>query len=153
MAIIRLKGNFKEQQNCYYEFDDSFDQIGKGGMGIVYKGRMINENEQITSVAIKKLILQDPESIERARCEANIRLHSDNLVYMYDFVEIDSDDLFKKKDYYIISEFVQGIMLDSFIQGFLEDQNGIINPNIQKLFERFVWKLKCTLCRMTVRMM
>jgi len=44
MAVIRLQSNLNSKKGIYYEFDPEIKSmiLGKGGMGIVFKGKMIS---------------------------------------------------------------------------------------------------------------
>ena len=92
MPIIRLQGKEEKAQGIYYEFDYTLEPLGVGGMGKVYKGRRVNQaTHAYTDVAIKFMFDDLPEHvIERARREASIQIHNENLVEMLGFIQIDS---------------------------------------------------------------
>lgn len=136
MAIIKIEGNEDKYGLCHYEYDEA-DKIGQGGMGEVFVGKRIDSNNVTTRVAIKHLTNTQTEVLSRAREEASIHLLNDNLVYMYGFVEKENEDVLTGTQYYVISEYVDGISLASFITGNLESRNGNINPVIQSKFETF----------------
>lgn len=136
MAIIKIEGKEEKYGLCHYEYDEA-DKIGQGGMGEVFLGKRVDSNNVTTRVAIKYLTNTQPEVLAKAREEASIQLLNDNLVYMYGFVEKENEDILTGMQYYVISEYVDGISLASFITGNLESRDGNINPVIQSKFERF----------------
>lgn len=106
MAEIILHGS-----NDSYQFDpeDLETIIGKGGMGVVFKGFALEKN---TTVAIKVLyreITSNISNIERERQSASIHIQHQNIVKMLDFIELDGI-------YHIISEFLVGQTLHSLIE-------------------------------------
>lgn len=137
MAVIRLQGQEEKYGACVYEYDEH-NMIGRGGMGEVFLGVRTDSNGARSRVAIKHLTNTSPEVVERARCEASIHLRNDNLVYMYGFVEKRSGGIMGSVDYYVVSEFVDGISLDAFTEGNLLGRDGTISPALQSLFERYV---------------
>lgn len=137
MAVIRLQGQEEKYGACAYEYDER-DMIGRGGMGEVFLGVRTDSHGARSRVAVKHLTNTSPEVVERARCEASIHLRNDNLVYMYGFVEKHCGDIMGSMDYYVVSEFVDGISLDAFTEGNLVGRDGTISPSLQSLFERYV---------------
>ena len=53
-----LQGEFERSQGIRYEFDRFLHHIGEGGMGVVYKGVMIDDNTNaiLRDVAIKEVL-------------------------------------------------------------------------------------------------
>lgn len=139
MAIIKIEGKEEKYGLCHYEYDEA-DKIGQGGMGEVFLGKRVDSSNVTTRVAIKHLANTQPAVLARAREEASIHLLNDNLVYMYGFVEKENEDILAGKQYYVISEYVDGISLFSFMTGSLEGKDGNINPAIQSKFETFAAK-------------
>lgn len=137
MAVIRLQGQEKVYGACIYEYDER-DKIGQGGMGEVFLGFRTDGNGARSRVAVKHLTNTTPEVVERARCEASIHLRHENLVYMYGFVEKRSGGVMGSVDYYVVSEFVEGISLDAFINGNLVGRGGTISTTIQGIFNKYV---------------
>ena len=138
MAIIKLQGETEYRKGIYYEFDSSDRPLGEGGMGKVYKGRCINERTGASQVVAIKFMYSDlPEhAIERARREASIRLHNDNLVEMLGFIETSEKNVIGEtiKRYHVVSELLEGVVLDDLIQGKTTDQNGRLIPFAEKLY-------------------
>lgn len=141
MAVRRLQGDIERQGGYYYEFDTDTDIIGEGGMGRVYIGRKVEANGRITKVAIKAMFEGLPDHvIERARREASIQLHNDNLVRMYGFIEsVDVDMLGGDvTHYHVISEYLQGVVLADVIEGKLAGSDGSIHPVIQEFYKELI---------------
>lgn len=142
MAILKLQGEQEKQAGVYYEFNTSDQPLGEGGTGKVYRGKCISEKTGASEdVAIKFLYSDLPEDmIERARREAAIHLHNDNLVEMKGFFEI-VDTLPNGKTarrYHVVSELIQGVMLDDLMRGKTTDQEGKQLPFAQELYKDYM---------------
>lgn len=141
MAIIRLQGDKEQEKRFYYEFDSEDHPLGEGGMGKVYKGRCIDERNGITKdVAIKFLFSELPDhAIERARREASIQLRNDNLVEMLGFIETSQRNVIGEtvKRYHVVSELLEGVILDDLLKGKVSDRSGRIIPYAEKLYYDF----------------
>lgn len=141
MAIIRLQSDIERQKKLYYEFDSSDKPLGEGGMGKVYKGRCVDERTGMyKEVAIKFMFSDLPEhAIERARREASIRLRNDNLVEMLGFIETSEKNVMGEitKRYHVVSELLEGVMLDDMLQGKLTDHDGNLIPFAEKLYREY----------------
>lgn len=133
MSTIRLQG----EKRCYYEFDNEKNILGEGGMGVVYLGKRVAPNGTETKVAIKELKIKETEIIERARREASIQLNNDNLVRMFGMIEVEQKDALRTIDYYVISEYLEGVMLDDVIEGKLENKDGVVYPYIKQFYEEY----------------
>ncbi|MDR1257816.1 MAG: protein kinase [Tannerellaceae bacterium] len=118
MASVLLQNESDLRSGRYYEFDpeNKADILGKGGMGIVFKGRLVHgETGKYDYVAIKVLFKDlSEESVTRAQREASIRIVHENIVRMYDFVETTDTD--GKPRYHVISEYLEGETLDKLIK-------------------------------------
>lgn len=142
MPIIRLQGREEKAQGIYYEFDYTLEPLGVGGMGKVYKGRRVNQaTHAYTDVAIKFMFDDLPEHvIERARREASIQIHNENLVEMLGFIQIDeitpSGDIHQR--YHVVSELLEGVMLDDLLKGKVTDRQGNVIPFAQKLYREYM---------------
>lgn len=104
MATVTITGS-----NGTYKFnpDDNINILGKGGMGIVYKG--IDQNNQPVAIKVMhRAISVHVNNIEQAKREAAIQIKHKNLIRMLDFVEKDGD-------HHIVSEFIDGETLRSQI--------------------------------------
>ena len=137
MSVIKIQGEKEKREQIYYEFDDEKNILGEGGMGVVYLGKRVAANGVQTKVAIKKLKIKDNDIIMRARREASIQLNHDNLVRMYGMIEIEPKDSLHTKDYYVISEYLEGVMLDDVIQGNLKNRDGVVYPSVAEFYEKY----------------
>lgn len=118
MAVIKLQSESDFRSEQHYEFDpeNKSSILGRGGMGIVFEGKLIhNDTGKFDRVAIKVLFKDlSEESILRARREASIKIVHEHIIRMYDFMEtVDTDG---KPKYHIISEFVEGIALSEYLK-------------------------------------
>lgn len=127
MAIIRFK-NTESNQHVYYEFDTDTEPLGEGGMGKVYRGHQISEDTGVSrEVAIKFMFDGLPQSvIDRARREAAIQVHHENLVEMMGFVETVQQDKSGnvKTHYHVVSELLRGVMLADLLDGTYKTKGG-----------------------------
>lgn len=138
-----LQGEFEKSQGIRYEFDRFQHHIGEGGMGVVYRGIMIDDNTNavLRDVAIKEVKAEGSQDevnviIEKAYREASIRLHNDNLVEMLGFIEVVETKLkFTKKKYFIISEFLTGVTLTDVLDGNYLDYKGDVVDYARQLGE------------------
>lgn len=142
MLIKRLQGQLEKRNGYYYEFDMHSKPLGEGGMGVVYKGFKIYEATGNRSVvAIKAMFDGLPAEVyERAEREASIRLRNDNLVEMLGFIseiEIDSYGMQKNK-YYVVSEYLNGVVLSDLLIGQFKDKDGIEIPFAKQLYTNYI---------------
>ena len=142
MLIKRLQGQLEKRNGYYYEFDMHSKPLGEGGMGVVYKGFKIYEATGNRSVvAIKAMFDGLPAEVyERAEREASIRLRNDNLVEMLGFIsEIEIDPYgMKKNKYYVVSEYLNGVVLSDLLTGQFKDKDGIEIPYAKQLYTDYV---------------
>jgi len=140
---MRLQGDSEKQRHLYYEFDRTEEPIGRGGTGVVYRGRMVDENTgAFRDVAIKEVLPETEEArdqvLERAVREASIQIRNDNLVEMLGFVKTEEVMLGTHKNrYYIISEFLDGVTLDKVLEGIYTDYRGNEIHYAKDLAERY----------------
>ncbi|MCR5152580.1 MAG: serine/threonine protein kinase [Prevotella sp.] len=137
MAIIKLQKEEEKKKGIYYELDTNGKRLGEGGMGIVYLGKRYASNGTVTPVAIKELKIKDSEIIERARREAGIQLNNEHLVRMYGMIEVEHDDALLTSDYYVISEYVEGVMLDDVLEGKLKNRDGVVFPKVKEFYDNY----------------
>ena len=141
MRIIKLEGEEEKRKGVRYEFDLNTEPLGEGGMGRVYMGDMINVNGSTYKVAIKVLYEDLPEDvIERARREASIKIKHENIVFMHSFIEVVEIDDYRGSvvNYYVISEYLDGITLSNFIDGKIKLKNGELSPKISEMYNNYV---------------
>ena len=86
-------------------------ELGRGGMGIVYKARWRSQNRVVALKVIRKDRLQHDEAVRRFRREAQAaaRLHHPNVVSVFD-----SDH--SGDTHYLVMEFVDGVTLERLIE-------------------------------------
>ncbi len=131
--MVTLKGN-----NGIYTFDpDDRTYVREGGMGRVYKGlqtyKIINEKlvplDEPLDVAIKVLfrtLTNNPNNIERAKIEASIRVDSNYLIRMIDYVE-------QNGIYHTISEWLNGRTLSVLIDEAKKNNRTIDQSEIKNI--------------------
>ena len=139
-----LQGEIEKQGHYYYEFDRNQGPVGRGGMGVVYRGRMVDESTGASrDVAIKEIQTEGSSDeqavvIDRARREASIRLNNDNVVEMLGFVEVTDKRLgISKTRFYVISEFLDGVTLDKVLEGQCEDYSGHTVEYAAELYRQY----------------
>lgn len=142
MLIKRLQGLLEKRNGYYYEFDMHSKPLGEGGMGVVYKGFKIYEATGNRSVvAIKAMFDGLPSEVyERAEREASIRLRNDNLIEMLGFIsEIEIDPYgMQKNKYYVVSEYLNGVVLSDLLTGQFKDKDGIEIPYAKQLYTDYI---------------
>lgn len=140
MSIIILQGVNEVARNIYYEIETENEPLGVGGMGKVYKGVCVQKNTGVrTDVAVKFLFDDLPEhAIERARREASIQIHNENLIEMFGFIEIDEEiDGQIHPRYHVVSELLKGVMLFDLLKGKITDNAGNEIPFAQELYKQY----------------
>lgn len=141
MSLIYIQGEEEKQRHIHYEVDPELPSLGEGGMGQVLKGVQVNEvNGVRKDVAIKFLFEDLPaHAIERARREASIQIHNENLVEMFGFIEVveNPQSAHPIKRYHVVSELLQGVMLFDLLNGKTTDKNGNEVPFAQELYSKY----------------
>ncbi len=98
------------------------EQIGQGGMSVVYKARCHTLNRDVAIKVLKEEFTADENFVSKFKMEAQAaaRLSHPNIVSVYDVV--DEGDL-----HYIVMELVEGITLKAYIEkkGRLENREAI----------------------------
>ncbi len=91
------------------------ETLGRGGMGIVYRGVHDNLGRQVAIKALAPELTQQPQFRERFFSEARTQaqLQHPNIVTIYDLIEDEGD-------FFIVMEFVEGRELD----GLLHERQG-----------------------------
>jgi eukaryotic-like serine/threonine-protein kinase len=87
------------------------EEIGRGGMGIVYRARQLSDQQIVAIKVIRKDRLQHEEAVRRFRREAQAaaRLSHPNIVKVFD-----SDRA--GDTHYLVMEYVNGITLERLIE-------------------------------------
>lgn len=141
MSFIYIQGEEEKRKHIHYEVDPDLPSLGEGGMGQVLKGVRVNETNGVRmDVAIKFLFEDLPaHAIERAKREASIQIHNENLVEMFGFIEIVENPESSRpvKRYHVVSELLQGVMLFDLLNGKTTDKNGNEVPFAQELYAKY----------------
>lgn len=136
-----LQGSTEKAAGIHYEVD--FNKLlGEGGMGRVFFGYRVDEKvSSRKEVAIKFLYDNlPPDIIVKARREASIQLHNDNLIEMFGLVEIEDVDENNNpiERLHIVSEYLQGVTLEDLMNGCVTDVYGNIIPYAEELYNLYV---------------
>lgn len=141
MSIIRIQGINEIENGIVYEVDTESKPLGVGGMGQVLRGVRIDARGVCQSVAIKFLFDDLPlHVIERARREASIQIHNENLVEMFGFIQIDeriAPDIVHER-YHVVSELLEGVMLYDLLKGKTTDNEGKEVEFAAELYNQYV---------------
>lgn len=141
MNIKIIQGDKEKVLGIHYEFDLDSAPIGKGGMGIVYRGLRIDEKTRIkTEVAIKALYDDLPDEIyARAQREASIQIKHINLIEMYGLISESEIDQFgiRRTHCYVISELLHGVDLFDLLKGKFINSDGSENAFAQTLYSKY----------------
>lgn len=142
MLIKRLQGPQEKRNGYYYEFDMHSKPVGEGGMGRVYKGFKVYEATGNRSVVAIKAMFDDlPTDVyERAEREASIRLRNDNLVEMLGFIIEKETEKYglERNRYYVVSEFLNGVVLSELLSGNFKDADGIEIVAAKQLYTKYL---------------
>ena len=86
------------------------EELGHGGMGIVYKARQDGLNRTVALKVLSESLLNDEQAVKRFQRETRLigRLNHPNVVTAYDAGEIDSV-------HFIAMEYVSGLNLQEFV--------------------------------------
>lgn len=151
MSTIILQGANELAQNVYYEIESESEPLGTGGMGKVYRGVRVQGNTGVRTDAAVKFLFDDlpAHAIERARREASIQIHNENLIEMFGFIEIDEEIAPGQihPRYHVVSELLRGVMLFDLLKGKTTDNTGEEIPFAQELYRLYTEdKLRFALC-------
>lgn len=141
MSVMIIQGAAEHLAKIHYEIDTEEKPLGVGGMGQVFKGIRVDESTGVRiPVAIKFLFDDLPANvIERARREASIQIHNENLVEMYGFIQIDEEVAPGKihERYHVVSELLHGVMLYDLLKGKITDNEGELIPFAEELYRMY----------------
>lgn len=141
MSVIKIQGINEKKQGIHYEVDTEEKPLGIGGMGQVYKGCRIQDATGVRMDVAIKFLFDDLSThiIERARREASVQIHNENLVAMYGFIQIDEEISpgVTHPRYHVVSELLHGVMLYDLLKGKTTDHNGIEIPFAQELYRQY----------------
>jgi len=90
------------------------DEIGHGGMGVVYRARQISLDRIVALKMLSANLVEDKEFRERFRQEAKIiaRLTHPNIVHVYDVYDVED----KGEAFCIVMEFLEGRSLREILR-------------------------------------
>lgn len=136
-----LQGSAEKAAGIHYEVD--FNKLlGEGGMGRVFFGYRVDEKvSSRKEVAIKFLYDNlPPDIIVKARREASIQLHNDNLIEMFGLVELQDVDENNNpiERLHIVSEYLQGVTLEDLMNGCVTDVYGNKIPYAEELYNLYI---------------
>lgn len=136
MSVIYIQGEEEKKQHIHYEVNTDLPALGEGGMGQVLRGVRVNEQNGLRQDVAIKFLFDDlpPNAIERARREASIQIHNENLVEMFGFIEIADG---QTKHYHVVSELLQGVMLFDLLNGKTTDKYGNEVEFAQELYNQY----------------
>lgn len=141
MSIVRIQGINEIENGIVYEVDTESKPLGVGGMGQVFRGKRIDSKGVCMDVAIKFLFDDLPQHvIERARREASIQIHNENLVEMFGFIQIDervTSEIVHQR-YHVVSELLEGVMLFDLLKGKTTDNEGKEVEFAQELYNQYL---------------
>ena len=141
MASYRIQGRAERRAGIHYEFDPDEEPLGEGGMGKVFRGLRVDDASGSTRQVAIKFMFDDlpPSVIERARREASIQLRHENLVEMLGFIDTEETTPLGEvtHHYHVVSELLEGVMLDDLLQGRLNDRRGNPVAMAQKLYHDY----------------
>lgn len=137
-----LQGDEEKRNGIFYEYDPFSKPIGEGGMGVVFKGFRVNAStgaRQVVAIKAMKDGLPD-EVYGRACREANIRLKNDNLIEMMGLITTVEQERGGRsiRRYYVISEFLNGVVLTDLLKGNFKNHDGIEIPYAKQLYTNYV---------------
>lgn len=141
MSLYRIQGLAEKRKGIYYEFDPLEEPLGEGGMGKVFQGRCVDENNGSSRDVAIKFMYNDLSAyaIEKARREAAIHIRHDNLIEMLGFIETESKTVLGETthNYHVVSELLEGVALDKMFEGRLTDQRGRFVPFAERLYRDY----------------
>lgn len=139
MSYITIIDDVNKQYS--YLVDNEQKPLGKGGMGTVYRGIMVNNSNKSDrkDIAIKFIHENlDDNIIERARREAAVKISNENVLEMYGFVSMSINTKSGRTTrYFVVSELIDGVSLLDLIKGRVSDINGNPFDYAKRMLQRF----------------
>ena len=152
-----LQGEDEKRNGIYFEYDPYSKPIGEGGMGVVYKGFRVNASTGVRQVvAIKAMKDGLPDEVYGRACrEANIRLKNDNLVEMIGLISTIEQERGGRsiRRYYVISEFLNGVVLTDLLKGNFKNHDGIEIPFAKQLYTDYITDRESTAVEIVKRVL
>lgn len=149
MPLLEIIDRNRPTPRYRYFIDTDAKILGRGGMGVVYRGMQTDAYDGTQrAVAIKAMHPDSPvEVVDRARGEASIRLVSPNLIEMIDFLECEFDSgSGPMVHYYVVSELLRGVSLLDLTSGRVTDGEGNAIPFAQTLYNQYTSNRKSFVC-------
>ncbi len=151
---IKIQGIEEKANGVYYRVKPNAEPIGIGGMGRVYKGECVSElsGQVVRDVAVKFIyddLPEDSDIVRRAKREASIQLRNDNLVEMLGFiVSEDCNEIGEPcKHYHVVSELLDGVTLQDFLDGKLVNHQGLTLPFAEQLYKDYLKSPEDVACK------
>lgn len=142
MSLLKLPSHKPGQDGVYYLVDTSQEPLGVGGMGQVFHGVRVKEKSGERMDVAVKFLFDDlpPHAIERARREASIQIHNENLVEMLEFISLKevTPTGAVYEHFHVVSELLHGVMLFDLLNGNLTDKEGQVIGYAQELYQKYM---------------
>lgn len=139
--LVKVQGAEQLAQRIYFEYDNESIPLGKGGMGTVYLGRCVSEETgAYTPVAIKFIENNSEDMMRRAMQEASVQIAHPNLMRMWGFIPNMEWDPYSRSQivrYYVAMEYLEGINLDSILEGTTTSKTGNVVPLAQGFLNKY----------------
>lgn len=138
MALLIIQGEEEKRRKIHYEVNTDLPSLGEGGMGQVLRGVKVDEVSGVRSEVAIKFLFEDlpTHAIERAKREASIQIHNENLVEMFGFIEMPASG--NTKHYHVVSELLDGVMLFDVLKGNTADRSGKEVDFARELYNMYV---------------
>lgn len=102
----------------WYCYDPASKPIGRGAMGVVYKGYRVNDAHPVAIKRVFDNYAAIPRIRARARQEASLNLKHPNLVDMIGYCEYSESE----GPIFILSELVKGVVIKSYLKNIPKEQ-------------------------------
>lgn len=139
--LVKVQGAEQLAQQIYFEYDTESTPLGQGGMGTVYLGRCVSEvTGAYTPVAVKFIANNTEDMMKRAMQEASVQIAHPNLMRMWGFVPNMEWDAYTQTQiarYYVVMEYLEGVNLDSVLEGKVTTKTGENVPLAQGFLNKY----------------